>query len=210
MQHPPVIKDQHIPRLQLLPVLILLLLEQRIKLTSSIVPLLHVLDRQLDTRAVRTIPAHAQQVPGSGVVFEDGEAAVGLDADAFVARGVGVDVYGRKDPVCFSICFQQLVRDFEAVDEEGRAAFAVGVREQVECLQACGVGEVGIVGVGFECNVGVCGVLGREVRCELVEAAVVRVAEEGDAFEEGFRVAGFAVVGGVDEAEAIFALGVEF
>jgi hypothetical protein len=143
-------------------------------------------------------------------VFEDGEAAVGLDADAFVARGVGVDVYGRKDPVCFSICFQQLVRDFEAVDEEGRAAFAVGVREQVECLQACGVGEVGIVGVGFECNVGVCGVLGREVRCELIEAAVVRVAEEGDAFEEGFRVAGFAVVGGVDEAEAIFALGVEF
>jgi hypothetical protein len=38
MQYPPIIKNQHLPRHQLLPILILLLLEQCIKLPGRIVP----------------------------------------------------------------------------------------------------------------------------------------------------------------------------
>lgn len=56
--------------------------------------------------------------------------------------------------------------------------------EQVEGLQTGRVGEVGCVGVGFEGDVGVGCVLGGEVGGEVVEAAVVRFADEGDAAEE--------------------------
>ena len=73
-------------------------------------------------------------------------------------------------------------------------------------MQARGVGEVGVVGVRFKGDVGVCCVLGGEVRGEVVEAAVVRFADEGDVAEELF--CGFGCVGGgsVDVTEAMFAL----
>jgi hypothetical protein len=101
----------------------------------------------------------------------------------------------------------QVVRDFVPVDEEGGAAGAVGVREQVEGLETRRVGEVRVVGVRFERDVGVGGVGGGEVRGEVVEAAVVGFADEGDGSEEGFSGGGVRVGRLVDEAEAVFALG---
>jgi hypothetical protein len=56
----------------------------------------------------------------------------------------------------------------------------------MECLQAGWVREVRGVGVGFERDVGVGCVFGGEVRGEVVEAAVVGFANEGDAFEQVF------------------------
>lgn len=58
----------------------------------------------------------------------------------------------------------------ETVDEEGGAACA-GVGEEVEELQAGGVGEVGCVGVGGEGEGGVGGVFHGEVGGEVVEGA---------------------------------------
>ena len=49
---------------------------------------------------------------------------------------------------------------FEAVDQEGGSAGAVGVREEVEGLEAGGVGEVCRVGVGSQCQGGVGAVFG--------------------------------------------------
>jgi hypothetical protein len=134
MQHSPVIKDQHPPRRQLLPVLILLLLQQRIKLPRSIVPRLHLINRQTNTRAIRTIPPHAQQNARRGIVFENWKATIRLNTNALVARSMSMDIYIRQDPVCIAICFVQLLGDFEAIDEQGRAAFAVGMGEEMECL----------------------------------------------------------------------------
>lgn len=93
MQHPPVVKDQHPSGCQLLPVLILLLLEQGIKLAGRIVPRLDFVNGKFDGRAVRAIPPHSEQVIGCGVVFQDWEAAVWLNGDAFVAGGVAVHIH---------------------------------------------------------------------------------------------------------------------
>ena len=73
-------------------------------------------------------------------------------------------------------------------------------------MQACWVREVGVVRVCFERDVGVGCVLRGEVSGEVVEAAVVRFADEGDVAEELF--CGFGCVGGgsVDVTEAMFAL----
>lgn len=65
--------------------------------------------------------------------------------------------------------FEESLGGFEAVDEEGRAAFAFGVREEVEHLEAGRIGEVGCVGVGWEGEVGVGCVFHCEVGCEVVE-----------------------------------------
>lgn len=62
----------------------------------------------------------------------------------------------------------------EAVDEEGGAACAGGVREEVEHLQAGWVREICVVGVRGEGEVGVGGVFHSEVCCEVVEAAWIR------------------------------------
>lgn len=48
-------------------------------------------------------------------------------------------------------------------------------------MQPCGVGEVRVVRVGFERDVGVCCVRAGQVGGEVVEAAVVRFADERDA-----------------------------
>jgi hypothetical protein len=78
----------------------------------------------------------------------------------------------------------------------------------VERLQACRVGEVGVVGVGLERDVGVCCVCAGQVGGEVVEAAVVRFADERDAAEELFSGLGGVVGCFVDVAEAEFALSV--
>jgi hypothetical protein len=75
-------------------------------------------------------------------------------------------------------------------------------------LQACRVGEVGVVGVGLERDVGVCCVCAGQVGGEVVEAAVVRFADERDAAEELFCGLGGVVGCFVDVAEAEFALSV--
>lgn len=62
-------------------------------------------------------------------MFKNREAAVGLDAYSFVAGGVGVYVDGGEDVVGLFVGVEEVVCDFEAVDEEGCAALAVGVRE---------------------------------------------------------------------------------
>lgn len=62
-------------------------------------------------------------------------------------------------------------RGVEAVDEQRGTAVAIGVREKVEGLQAGGVGEICVIGVGGEGEVGVSGVFHGEVGGEVVEAA---------------------------------------
>lgn len=78
--------------------------------------------------------------------------------------------------------------------------------QHVEGLQAGWVAEVGRVGVGGQGEVGV-GRVGRgQVRDEVVEAAVVGVADGADLFEQllrGRRVDGRAR----DKGEAVLALG---
>jgi hypothetical protein len=73
-------------------------------------------------------------------------------------------------------------------------------------LQAGRVGEVGCVSVCFEGDVSVRRVLGGEVGGEVVEAAVVRFADEGDGPEEGLCGGGIWVRDIVDVAEAVGAL----
>lgn len=77
---------------------------------------------------------------------------------------LGQDLVGR---VRF---FAQCSSGVEAVDEERSATFTVGVREEMEHLQAGWVGEIGRVGVGWEGEVGVGGIFHGEVCCEVIEA----------------------------------------
>ena len=56
----------------------------------------------------------------------------------------------------------------------------------MERLQADRIREVGRVRVGWESNVSVCCVLGRQVGGEVIEATVMRFADEGDIPEHGF------------------------
>lgn len=51
-------------------------------------------------------------------------------------------------------------------------------------MEAGRVGEVCCVGVSFESDIGVCGILRGEVRGEVVEATIMGLADEGDASEE--------------------------
>jgi hypothetical protein len=120
-----------------------------------------------------------------------------------------VHVHGAEHAVGVFVLFAQRLGSFEAVDEEGGAARAVGVREEVECLQPCWVAEVGIVRVRGERDVGVCGVGFCEVRGEVVEGAVVGFTDEGDAFEEVFcGLRGLRDFFDVAEAEAALGRGV--
>lgn len=119
---------------------------------------------------------------------------------------MGVHVDRAEEPVRLRVGGAQVGGDLEPVDEQAGAAGAVRVGQQVEGLQACRVGEVGVVRVGLEGEVGVRRVVRGQVGGEVVEAAVVRFADEGDALEEGF---GWARGGGgrvIDVAEAVLAL----
>jgi hypothetical protein len=110
----------------------------------------------------------------------------------------------RQHPVCFCVALLQLRGDLEPIDQQTRPARAVRVLQEMKRLQARRVAEVGRVRVRLERNVGVRRVLRRQVGGEVVEAAVVRFADEGDAREQRFR-GGWVWVGqpgDVGEAEA--------
>lgn len=81
------------------------------------------------------------------------------------------------------------------------------MREDVKRLQPGRVAKVGRVRVRVEREVGVRRVGHGEVRGEVVEAAVVRVADEGEALEEVARGEGGGGGGGGYEDEAVFGLG---
>lgn len=182
MQHAPIIKNQHRPRFQLAPNLQLPALEDPREFPRGGVPGVDGVDGHVDGGAVAAVPADLLEEPGLRVVVEDGEAAVGGYADAGVAAGVGVDGDRAEEVVGLGVFVAEEGGGFEAVDEEGGAAGAVGVGEQVEGLEAGGVAEVGVVGVGVEGEGGVGGVFGGEVCREVVEAAVVGLADEGYVF----------------------------
>lgn len=121
---------------------------------------------------------------------------------------MGVHIDRAEELIRLWLGLAQVGGDFEPVDQQAGAAGAVRVGEQVERLQACRVGEVGVVRVGLEGDVGVRRVLRGQVGGEVVEAAVVRFADEGDALEEGFCWGGGGRGRVVDVAEAVLALGV--
>jgi hypothetical protein len=207
VQHPPIIKHHHSPRRQLLPILILAALQQRIKLARRRVPSADLLNRHLHARAVRRVPTYTQQLPSGGIVLKHREPAVRHDTNPLIPRRVSVHINRAEKLIRLWIGLAQVGGDFKPVDEQAGAAGAVGVGEQVEGLQPCRVGEVGVVGVGLEGDVGVRRVVRGQVSGEVVEAAVVGFADEGDALEEGFcwaRGGGGRVV---DVAEAVLALG---
>lgn len=115
MQDSPIVKYQHSPRHQLLPVLILPLLQQPIKNARRIIPLLHLRNGHINTRAVSTIPAHPQNLARRRVLFNNREATVGLDADPIVARGMRVDSDFTKRLVRLAMGFAKFRDSFEAV-----------------------------------------------------------------------------------------------
>jgi hypothetical protein len=112
--------------------------------------------------------------------------AIRLDRNAFIARSMSMYIRGSQDLVRLGVLLLQVARDLEAVDEERGAACAASVLEEVESLEACGVGKVCSVSVGFEGDVCVGCVFWGEVSSKVVEGAVVGFADEGDAAEEGF------------------------
>lgn len=98
-----------------------------------------------------------------------------------------VYVHRRQDVVGSGVLGEELVGGIKAIDEERFTAFSLRMREEMEGLQPGRVGEVSGVCVGVKGDVGVCRVLGGEVGCEVVEAAVVGFADKGYAAEELLR-----------------------
>ena len=89
---------------------------------------------------------------------------------------------------------------FEAVDEKRGSAFAVGMGEEVEHLQAARVGEIGRVCVGAEGEGGVGGVFGGEVGCKIPEASYKGVSLGTDGESEGKRP---TIMGCADEGDPL-------
>ena len=87
--------------------------------------------------------------------------------------------------VCRGVQLFQEPGDVESVYEERLTALAVVVQE-VEDLQSAWIGEVGVVRVCWECEVGVCRIAACEVGREVPEAAVVCCADEADTGAEFF------------------------
>lgn len=67
----------------------------------------------------------------------------------------------------------------EAIDQQGGTTATIGVRQHVESLQAGGVGEVGVVGMGGEREAGICCVLEGEIRGKLPEGSCERYGLRG-------------------------------
>lgn len=174
MQHPPIIKHQRLPRPQLKPIQILHIIQNLIEFSRRIIPLIQRVEIRRHARPVGVVPPHLGEMAEFRVMREGGEGVRGLDGDAFVAGGVGVDAGLGEGEVGVAVFDVELHRGAEAVDEEGFAARAGGVGEHVEGLEACGFGEVGVVGVGFEGFGGVGGVFGGEVGGEVIEGAFGR------------------------------------
>ena len=81
---------------------------------------------------------------------EDRERLIGHDGYPLVAAGMRVDLDTAEIVERIRRLRAKDVGCAEAVDQQGRSAFAVRVREYVEGLQACGIGEIGVVGMRSE------------------------------------------------------------
>ena len=88
--------------------------------------------------AIVVVPPHRLQLAGDRVVPEDGPR--GLVERVFFAGGVRGDGDGGEQVVDVGVQLFEDRGDVEAVDEERRAACAVGVREEMEELDAAGIG----------------------------------------------------------------------
>lgn len=112
-----------------------------------------------------------------------------LYVDAFVAACVAVDAIFAQAGVRGGMLLMELIGGAESVDEGRQATLAVGVREQVECLEAliemgsefsnceCGMGdtydrfgEIGSVSMRLESFACVGSVLRRQVGREVIES----------------------------------------
>jgi hypothetical protein len=114
------------------------------------------------------------------------ERAVVDTADFLVATRVRHH-FGRAQYVVeVGVAFIEIGSGSEAVYKRGFAARAIGVREEVEQLQAARVGEIGRIGVDGEGQGGVRGVCGVDGGGEVPETAVLGLPDEGDAVEQGF------------------------
>ena len=54
----------------------------------------------------------------------------------------------------------------------------------MECLQACRLGEVGVVGVWLKAFAGVRGIFGREIGGEIVEPSIMGVSNGSDGLKQ--------------------------
>ena len=101
----------------------------------------------------------------------------GLYVDAFIAACMAIDAAFSQHLVSEKILLKELVGDAETVDKGRQATLSIGVRKQVECLEALvemwsvfggcacgtqdthdGIGEIGCVGMrlkGFACVGGI-------------------------------------------------------
>ena len=152
---------QRPPRPQLLPIF-----QFRSPQNLNPFPRRHVPSRDL-VRILRQhrcsiviVPPHLCQPRSFGFGLQHGVRGLGQELDV----GVPARVPAYLDPAQGGVCVWGLETErrgrFEAVDQEGGSARAVGVREEVEGLKAGWVGEVCRVGVGTQCQRGVGAVFG--------------------------------------------------
>ena len=86
---------------------------------------------------------------------EHWERLVGLYADASVAACMAVHAHPTQCLIRIRIFGLENLRSFQTVDEQGGAAFTIGMREQVEHLQARRIRKVGVVSMGVESEFGI-------------------------------------------------------
>ena len=82
-----------------------------------------------------------------------------LNTDSLIPARVGPDTDSRKQFIISLISSVEFLRCAEPVDEGAFATRAFGMREQVQSLEASGLGEVCVVGVRLEAFACVGGVL---------------------------------------------------
>lgn len=159
------------PRPQLLPILTAPPPQNVRPFPRSKIPLLHPPLVSTKRAPIIIIPSHLNQPLRLRIVVQHRKRTHRPDAHAFIPARMSGHADRAQDVVSGRRFEPEGGGCFEAVDEEGGAAGAGGVREEVEHLQAAGVGEVGRVGVGGQGEGGVGRVFGGEVGGEIPEAA---------------------------------------
>jgi hypothetical protein len=214
---------------ELFPVLVLLIFKNRIPKPCGFIPLVDCEATSLRLishgSSVVVIPSylHERAVAFSiFVLIQDGESARWSYGYAFVAASVPLDRKCGEDFVRFGRGFVEERGTVKAVHEEGGAACAVGMREEVKHLKSRGIGEVGIVCVCWQSKASIGSILHCEIGGEVVEATlrhlknaiklrsedkltIMSNSDEGDSLQKflcfirGYRTA-------VYEAESILSL----
>jgi hypothetical protein len=204
MQHAPVVKDQRLPRHKLDSDFIFRHLQYLGPLSCRCVPQLHglaVLPLSAGCTVV-VVPAYLCQRGGSEMrtplvsggervlMLKDRKAvterAVVNTADLLVAARMR-DHFGHAQYfVEVWVGFVEMGSGSETVHKGRFATRAIGVREEVEQLQAARVGEVGRISVNGEGQGSVRGVRGIDGGSKVPESAILGLSDEGDAVEEGF------------------------